>query len=412
MHRVALRKHLLNLAVASILPLALLAGMGLLMLFQQQRTDAERKTLEITRALATAVDAELQRSVSALLAMSASDSLERGDIATFDNVARRALEHQPQWLSINLALPSGQQLANTRFALGEALPAIADAESLEAVVKSGQPQVGNLSQVRGRHAIAVRVPVMKGFAVRYVLTGVVDPASIVAIVSRQRVPDDWVISVFDAAGVRVARSRAHEQFLGTRPTQSLRTMLAGPADEGTGITTTLEGDTLFTAYTRLPASRWTVAMGLPADSVYLGALRNITVYGWRSRFRSRSASSPPSPSRGGSTSRWRSCGRPRTRSDVDSWRRLPRPTCARSTTWALRSPMPPAGAPRSRPSGRRSCCVSRPRGARPRPRTAPRTTSSRCSGTSCAIRSPRSPTPRACFAAGRTSRRSRRARPK
>ena len=92
MARVALRKHLLVLAIASILPLAILSGIGLLALFDQQRGDAERKALEITRALATAVDAELQRSISVLKVLGAAGSLQRLDIAAFAITARRALQ--------------------------------------------------------------------------------------------------------------------------------------------------------------------------------------------------------------------------------------------------------------------------------------------------------------------------------
>jgi hypothetical protein len=67
-------------------------------------------------------------------------------------------------------------------------------------VRSGKPVTGNLSQARGNYAVTLRVPVAIGGTVRYVLTGVVDPTSIEKIVTRQRVPEDWVISVFDATG--------------------------------------------------------------------------------------------------------------------------------------------------------------------------------------------------------------------
>ena len=66
MRTVTLRRRLLLLAVAGILPLALMSGAGLLALAHQQREAAGRASLGITRALATAVDAELKRSVAVL----------------------------------------------------------------------------------------------------------------------------------------------------------------------------------------------------------------------------------------------------------------------------------------------------------------------------------------------------------
>ena len=57
------------LAAAGIVPLAATAGIALLALAAEQKAQAERAGIELTRALATAIDAELHRSVSALEAL-------------------------------------------------------------------------------------------------------------------------------------------------------------------------------------------------------------------------------------------------------------------------------------------------------------------------------------------------------
>ena len=62
--QVSLRQRLLVLAAASIFPLAVMSGVGLLVLVQQQRQQAQTAALEIARALSTAVDAELQRAMN------------------------------------------------------------------------------------------------------------------------------------------------------------------------------------------------------------------------------------------------------------------------------------------------------------------------------------------------------------
>ena len=61
-----LRRRLFLLAAAGIVPLAAAAGIALLALAAEQKAQAERSGIEITRALATAIDAELHRSVAAL----------------------------------------------------------------------------------------------------------------------------------------------------------------------------------------------------------------------------------------------------------------------------------------------------------------------------------------------------------
>jgi len=60
---VALRRRLFrSVAVAiAIVPLAATAAFGLLVLIPHRRAEAERAAIELARALATAVDAELGR---------------------------------------------------------------------------------------------------------------------------------------------------------------------------------------------------------------------------------------------------------------------------------------------------------------------------------------------------------------
>jgi signal transduction histidine kinase len=108
---------------------------------------------------------------------------------------------------------------------------------------------------------------------------VVKPDAILDIVNRQKLPGDWIISVFDAKGMRVARSRAHEANLGTAASPSLQALMASGAPEGSGTTSTLEGDKNVAAYVRLAGSGWTVAPGIPVSFVNRGVARSVAVYG-------------------------------------------------------------------------------------------------------------------------------------
>ena len=81
---------------------------------------------------------------------------------------------------------------------------------------------------------------MRDGALRYVAVALVDPDAIHAILQRQRVPADWVISIFDGAGRRVARSRQHAENLGKPGAPSVVDLMARPADEGWGRTIAIE----------------------------------------------------------------------------------------------------------------------------------------------------------------------------
>jgi signal transduction histidine kinase len=274
-----LRRRLVLVAVAAIVPLAATAGLALLALGEQQRVQAERAGLEVTRALATAVDAELRRSVAALQAMSASPSLDTSDLERFHEQMRRVHADRPYWVTVTLADPQGLQLANATQPFGEALPPVADPESLQRVVRSRRPSVGALSAgPRGVRAVPVRVPVVREGEVRFVLSAALKPDGFLQVLELQRLPADWVISVFDASDARVARSRQHAQYLAQPPAPSLAALMQR-GDEGAGMTRALEGEEVYTAFTRSGESGWTVAIGIPRAVVEAGALRSFLVYG-------------------------------------------------------------------------------------------------------------------------------------
>ena len=276
----SLRQRLFVLAVIGIVPVAAISGLGLYALLHQQRSQVERVGLEFARALATAVDAELRRTTAVLQSLATAVVLDRDDLTGFRLRAARVLEVQPNWAAVMLADRAGRRIVDTRFPAGAGLPPLVDTESFDAVVRTRGPIVGNLARSpHGEHVFAVRAPVIRDGELRYVVSAIVKPEAILEVITRQRVPADWVISVFDANGRRVARSRAHQENLGGRGAVSLQRLMAGGADEGMGQTFALEGDRIYTAYSRLKGSGWTIAPGSPAALVEGAAYRSLALYG-------------------------------------------------------------------------------------------------------------------------------------
>ena len=273
-----LRRRLYFLAAAAIVPLAAMSGVGLWLLVQQQQAQAERAGLDLSRALATAVDAELSHSVAALEVLSTSLTLDQGDVSGFYARAQRVMASRPDWLVVILAAPHGQVLANTGQPMGRALPPIVEQGSFQRVVKSHAPAIGDLARgARGEYAVPARVPVLRDGELRYVVTAAIRPQAIAKVIQRQRVPADWVVSVFDAKGLRVARSRMPEN-IGSQAAPSLKALMNLYGSEGVGLTTTLEGDEVYTAFARSPQSGWTVAIGIPRGSVDGAAYRSLGAY--------------------------------------------------------------------------------------------------------------------------------------
>ncbi|MES2295914.1 MAG: ATP-binding protein [Pseudomonadota bacterium] len=276
----SLGNRLFLLALAGILPLAAMSGVGLFGLVWQQRTQAEQSGQELTRALAIGIESELQRSLSVLEALGSSSVLDGDNPETFRLAASRLNQTQGHWLTLILAEPSGNVLVNTNIMPGTALPPLAERASFDQAVRSQKPVVGTLARgMRGAWAIPLRVPAVRDGKLRYIVTGVVAPQSILDVVRRQHVPDDWVISVFDAKGMRVARSRGHDKYLGTPASPSLQRLMAGGAMEGHGEVEALEGDAVYTTFTRLPDSGWAVAIGIPVEAINAAGHRSLAAYG-------------------------------------------------------------------------------------------------------------------------------------
>jgi signal transduction histidine kinase/ActR/RegA family two-component response regulator len=260
-----LRLRLFLLAACGLLPLALVAGIVLAFLNGERERDAQQAALAVSRAMASALDAELRATASVLQSIALSDELQPARLADFHALVRRVADRQ-RWRTIVLADAAGRVLQTATDDMGGANPQPADPESMARLIASREPVVGRVveGRKRGGPAFAVRVPVLHQGELVYVLSAVIPVEQVLELVRRQKLPATSVVAVFDQSYSRVARSVEHAS---TGPSPSLRRLLDTGAAEGTGPTTTLEGVTSQTGFSRLPWSGWVVATGIsPADA--------------------------------------------------------------------------------------------------------------------------------------------------
>ena len=109
----SLRRRLFALVAAALLPLAVMAGVGLYALQRQQRAQTERVGLELARSVANTVDAELRISIAVLETLATTPSLDAEDIAAFRERARRVIGSRPEWAAIVLTDADGRSLMDT-----------------------------------------------------------------------------------------------------------------------------------------------------------------------------------------------------------------------------------------------------------------------------------------------------------
>src|SRR5689334_16212856 len=108
-----LRTHLFLLVVGTLVPMLVLSVVLVQRLVSDNRSAAERRLLEVARAQATVVDAELTGTIRALQSLAESSRLDGPDLPGFYTQAVRVQGTQPSWFSVILSLPSGQQVLNT-----------------------------------------------------------------------------------------------------------------------------------------------------------------------------------------------------------------------------------------------------------------------------------------------------------
>jgi len=213
-------------------------------------------------------------------ALAAARALEEEDLRRFHATSRDVLARNPGWLTVLLADSAGTLLTDAARGFGDPLGPVVESASFDTAVRTRTPTVGFLARGEsGVYAVPLRVPVMRDGQLRYVLSALVKTDGVRELVDRQQLPDDWVVSVFDAGGLRVARSRQHAEFQGTEAAPSLKKLMRESGEQGSGLTRALEGDEVYTAFIRSRRSGWTVAIGMPVAFIDSAVWRSYATYG-------------------------------------------------------------------------------------------------------------------------------------
>jgi PAS domain S-box-containing protein len=269
MPAMTLRWHLMALVLAVLLPMIAFSSIVIVAFGREQTAAVQRGAVGTARATMSAIDEYLTGSIRTLEALSALPSLDAGDLRQFHEDAARARSSQPAWLTISLFSPEGRQLVNVLRPVGASLPAVAERRSFDAVVATRRPVMGDLAsrELSGQPDFAIRVPVVRRGALVYVLTAVVKPASLLDVLTRQALPEDWVGTIFDGDKKIVARTKNLEAFLARPVSPEFGALLDAGGREGWAVTHTLEGLPVNTAFVRSSISGWGVGLGLPATSV-------------------------------------------------------------------------------------------------------------------------------------------------
>ncbi len=257
-----IRSRLVLLVVACLIPASLMAVMLIAYSYQRERARLVRDTIATARALTGALDRELAGVTSALFALSTSPHLASGDFRAFHSQAREVL---PILIANNIVLSneSGQQRLNTLRPYGTLLPAVRTLH-LQRIFATGGPVTSDLflAPVMGRSLLAIGVPVRRENQVVYSLTAGIIPERLSAILTRQRLPPDWIATLFDSTGTIVSRTHDMNQFIGKTGAPALVKRIREIHEDALEIVT-LDGIPALSAFSRSADSNWTISISIP-----------------------------------------------------------------------------------------------------------------------------------------------------
>ena len=264
----ALERRVFLVAVASLVPLAILSFAQLISSGKEQRGRLLSAHDDTMMALLSAIDTELQSAFASLDVLASSPRLARHEFTELKEEAIELMARRPSWLNVVVSDANGQVM-NARYP-GATAPLVLEPElEVREVLRSHQRLVGKIRQtpVGKDFAASVHIPYSRGGQVHYVLTARIRPDAILALLKPQNVAQPGVIAVFDADFNTVARTMNPETSLGQPASPTLLQYLRSGIHRGTAVTNTREGVPVYTIFRRSPVSGWWTAVGIPRSSI-------------------------------------------------------------------------------------------------------------------------------------------------
>ena len=257
----SIRRNLMRIIVAALLPMGLFAGILFYFLWDSQQSQRAYEQLARVRTMAVLVDNELDNVIGRLRVIATDPLLDTSDLRALDARCRLWLAANEDWENL-LLISREQQLINVAVPFGTPLPNRRPVDYQDAAFATLRPAVSDLftSRVRGGEIVSIAMPVIRGNDAEYLLLVGIKREAFSAEL-RKMVPPGGVASIYDRNMRIIARSQAEESNVGTLPGKTLLEAMRG-AKQGAIRTNTREGVSVFTTWTTLD-NGWWIATGTP-----------------------------------------------------------------------------------------------------------------------------------------------------
>jgi two-component system, sensor histidine kinase and response regulator len=263
----SINARILQIVFCLVAPLILGLATAAFYVYQNERDHISKSTIATSRALLSALNRELASTTLAAQVFASSPFIASDDFATFHREATK-IAPMLHASALVLADATGQQLANTYLPFGEDLPPRRSLENLRKVFETGRPSISDvfIGRVSNSACIVIDVPVIRDGHVKYAIGVVVFTDRLNDLLSRQKLPPDWVSTITDTSGAIVARFG----YPGPAGTQALPARLSAmsPLRSGLVETSRRDGTPIFVGFNKSDLSNWTVAISVPVSTVF------------------------------------------------------------------------------------------------------------------------------------------------
>ena len=273
-HRNGVRSWSVIIAAVLLVPLLLIS---LLQAFNVQidsseriRDDLARRTNSIAKDVGFRLD-EIAHMLEILAATRSPGSDRSAELYALAKLSAGKIRGVQ---SIGLVDAEGQMLWVTAKPFGTRLPAPPETAASKRMFATLRPTVSGLFRgpYTGQKVASLAVPVYDQGRLVYGLVAVLNQGVIAEFLADEALPGDWIASIFDGDNFIMARTRAADQFVGTRAASAMVAFLDGGGD-GAFSLTTKEG--LHSSGYTAPVQGWGWRIGVAVpDDVIFGPLRH------------------------------------------------------------------------------------------------------------------------------------------
>ncbi|HEX7230458.1 MAG TPA: hypothetical protein VF452_08685, partial [Candidatus Binatia bacterium] len=274
----ALNAYLVRLIFVGLVPILVFSVFMMVLFARQEQANRQRGLEDTARALALAIDREMDSSITNLRALATSESLDVGAVNVFRSVAARILRTQRSWNSISLFDPRGQRLAHMTKPLVEPPQGISR-ESLDAVLRTRAAVISDFPQTNSPEAgVNIHVPVVRERTIIYILTAAIEPQVFTDILLQQKLPPSWVGTVFDSHYIAIANTRDTAKYVGKPVGPLLQQAQTVPSEQ---FLSGISRDKIraYAAISRSHVSNWFVALTVPSAEVNAILYRSLATLG-------------------------------------------------------------------------------------------------------------------------------------